>query len=132
MLCFLCVGSTRYIYVDRGGGQCPRCKDVVTLVGNRYHTCRVAGMPFTCHYCHEAFYDKSSRREHLDQHIMNKDRFVCRYCFETYTDPSSRNRHELAHIKKKAFACVNCGKRFQRKDYCVLHQQSCMDKNNPL
>lgn len=77
---------------------------------------------FTCDVCEKAFATPKYLRIHKRVHMERK--LSCKYCDQRFDTKQSMNNHlKLEHIHERPYLCSECGLRFVRNDYLVIHMR---------
>lgn len=67
--------------------------------------------------CETAKELKRHQRTHFKQEI------VCKTCNEEFKTKTELNEHSKMHYDERPFLCTECGMRFVRNDYLVVHMR---------
>lgn len=74
--------------------------------------------------CTECEYTAESRKElsrHRKSHFPTV--FSCKFCDEKFPTKPDLNEHSKSHTDERPFLCSECGMRFVRNDYLVVHMR---------
>ena len=76
-----------------------------------------------CPICKKGFTTQKYLNQHLKMHSTNRI-YPCKNCSEEFDDRNSLNEHsQKVHALEKPFLCSECGLRFVRNDYLVIHMR---------
>lgn len=76
----------------------------------------------TCAECDQTFASDKGLRKHVKLHA--KQPFDCAYCDKTFSRSVNLAKHcRTAHTNEKPYLCSECGVRFVRKDYLIIHMR---------
>lgn len=68
----------------------------------------------------QSYATDDARTSHADSSVRRQG-YPCERCGRMFTRKSDAQKHiKVVHDKVKNFACVVCGRRFGRKDYCTV------------
>lgn len=75
-----------------------------------------------CAECDQTFATDKGLRKHVKLHA--KHAFDCAYCDKTFSRSVNLAKHcRTAHTNEKPYLCSECGVRFVRKDYLIIHMR---------
>ncbi|XP_071052432.1 zinc finger protein 271-like [Onthophagus taurus] len=78
---------------------------------------------FYCNICLKGFTTEKYRNVHVKNHEAGRP-FQCNICKKTFTLKSHLNEHIKFHSESsKKFLCSECGQRFIRNDYLIIHMR---------
>lgn len=77
---------------------------------------------FGCYLCEKKFVSQKSLLNHIKQH--SEKRFECSFCKTMFSYKSDLGEHiKNKHSDERPFLCSECGARFSRNDYLVVHMR---------
>lgn len=77
---------------------------------------------FGCYLCEKKFVSQKSLLNHIKQH--SEKRFECTFCKAMFSYKSDLGEHiKSKHSDERPFLCSECGARFSRNDYLVVHMR---------
>ncbi|KAL5276493.1 hypothetical protein ACFFRR_001988 [Megaselia abdita] len=77
---------------------------------------------FGCYLCDKKFVSQKSLLNHIKQH--SEKRFECSFCKAMFSYKSDLGEHiKNKHSDERPFLCSECGARFSRNDYLVVHMR---------
>lgn len=106
--------------------KCDQCeKTFGRLEHLRYHTAqRHTNNPATAFECIECkFVCETAKELRRHQKSHYKHEIICKVCNEQFTTKSELNEHSKMHYDQRPFLCTECGMRFVRNDYLVIHMR---------
>lgn len=76
---------------------------------------------YECIDCKLVFETMKQLKRHRKSH--NKNEIVCRTCDIEFSTKSELSEHSKVHYKERPFLCTECGMRFVRNDYLIVHMR---------
>ena len=115
--------------------KCAKCdkwfksRDVLIIHEKWHHSKAFADKKFACETCGKSFRRPGDLTRHVAIHL-DKREFMCSICEKTFNLRDSLRMHMKIHsdvIPVKRHTCVNCGRKFTRKDILTRHTASCLN-----
>lgn len=77
----------------------------------------------TCEICSKSFKSKKYLKSHMKSH-ENPKPVTCKFCSDIFSSRNELNDHiAKQHQDEKPYLCSECGLRFVRNDYLVIHMR---------
>lgn len=87
-----------------------------------HHGANVKG-EVSCEVCSKSFKSKKYLKSHLKSH-ENPKPLTCKFCNEIFSNRNDLNDHlAKVHQDEKPYLCSECGLKFVRNDYLVIHMR---------
>lgn len=61
------------------------------------------------------------RKSHYKREVLNNT--TCKNCFEQFSTKEELREHSKVHYKERPYLCTDCGMRFVRNDYLIVHMR---------
>ena len=105
--------------------QCDKRFSDKTRFTNHVHT-HTGEKPHGCAFCSAGFAAKCNTRRHEQTVHTSKQpgKHICRHCSHRCWTSTKLVQHERTHSGEKPHACKVCFKRFSRKDYWKIHEDT--------
>ena len=106
--------------------QCDKRFSDKTQLTNHVHT-HTGEKPHGCAFCSVGFANKCNTRRHERTVHAGKQpggKHICRYCSRRCWTSTKLVQHERTHSGDQPYACKVCCKRFSRKDYRKIHEDT--------